>query len=94
MAKNKKLKPEYSLIDGLAAAFAAWFVWSVIDNVHTFVTSGAQNSPATIALTASLLLITYSWYQNHKLSILNNETLAVIVTALSIWGFGLHGWLR
>ncbi len=94
--KNKQIKSNNSsaLIDVLAAVFALLFVVSAINNVHDFVQLQIQNAPASYALIISLGLIIVSWFNNKKLTILKIATITGIVTAIAIWGFGLHGWLR
>jgi hypothetical protein len=91
--KKSKTKSNIGWDESLAAVLAFIFVYSVITNVQDFVATGVQNSPNNYALIGGVALVVYSFYKTKKLSLLSSQTVMAIVTAVSIWGFGLHGWL-
>ena len=92
--KNKKSAIKDTWYDIASSVFAFIFILSVINNVKDFAASGIKNAPNSYALIVALIVIAYSWYRAKQLSILAIVTLTGIVTALSIWGFGLHQWLK
>lgn len=92
--KKNNTKSSVNWYELVAVVATILFVSSVINNVHDFTTNQIQNAPASYALIIALLCIVYGSFKNNKISSISSGVLMALITAVSIWGFGLHSWLR